>query len=470
MSEQNFSILILAAGKATRFRSEHSKMLHRLAGRLLGEYVLQAAQATGPDCLYMVIGHEREEVRKAFARPGLVFIEQNKQLGTGHAVMTARAELEKCPSPMVVVLVGDAPLLRPETLLQLVEIHRKSRAAATILTTRLENPTGYGRIVRVGSRVRGIVEEKVATPAQKKIREINSGILCFSRTHLLKYLGELSDENAQKEYLLTDLIEIFNQHRLRVAAFPVADSRVVLGVNDRLELAQIEKLLRRRKAEALMRDGVTVVNPEATYIDQEVEAGPDTVIEPGVSLLGRTRLGRDCHIQSYCTISDSSLADRVTVRPYSLIANSEIASGATLGPFARVRDGTVIEENARIGNFVEVKKSRVGRGTKALHLTYLGDATLGENANIGAGTVTCNYDGVKKNPTVIEDGVFIGSGNMLVAPVRIGQGSYTAAGSTISEDVPPDSLAIARSRQVTKKGRAKHRSQAKDPAEKTTKA
>ena len=466
MSEQNFSILILAAGKATRFKSEHSKMLHRLAGRFLGEYILQAAQAAGPDCLHMIIGHEGEAVRKAFARPGLVFIEQSEQLGTGHAVMMARPELEKCSSPTVLALVGDAPLLRPETLLELVETHRQARTAATILTTRLDNPTGYGRIVRAGGRVRSIVEEKVATPAQKRIREINSGIICFSRMHLLKHLEELSAENAQKEFLLTDLVEIFNRHRLKVAAFPVTDSREVLGANDRVELAQIEKLLRLRKAEALMRQGVTVVDPEATYIDPDVEAGQDTVIEPGASLLGRTRVGSDCHIQSYCTITDSSLADRVTVRPCSVISSCEIASGVTLGPFAHLRDGAVIEENARIGNFVEVKKSRVGRASKALHLTYLGDATLGENVNIGAGAVTCNYDGVNKNPTIIEDGVFVGSGNMLVAPVRIGKGSYTAAGSTISEDVPPRSLAIARSPQVTKQDWVKERRPAKPPREK----
>jgi bifunctional UDP-N-acetylglucosamine pyrophosphorylase/glucosamine-1-phosphate N-acetyltransferase len=414
----------------------------------------------------MIIGHEGEAMRKAFARPGLVFIEQSKQLGTGHAVMMARAELEKCSSPTVLALVGDAPLLRPETLLELVETHCQARAAATILTTRLDNPTGYGRIVRAGGRVRSIVEEKVATPAQKRIREINSGIICFSRTHLLKHLEELSAENAQKEFLLTDLVEIFNRHRLKVTAFPVADSREVLGANDRIELAQIEKLLRLRKAVALMRQGVTVVDPQATYIDPDVEAGEDTVIEPGASLLGRTRLGSDCHIQSYCTITDSSLADRVTVRPCSVISSCEIASGVTLGPFAHLRDGAVIEENARIGNFVEVKKSRVGRGSKALHLTYLGDATLGENVNIGAGTVTCNYDGVNKNPTIIEDGVFVGSGNMLVAPVRIGKGAYTAAGSTISEDVPPRSLAIARSPQVTKQDWVKERRPAKPPREK----
>jgi bifunctional UDP-N-acetylglucosamine pyrophosphorylase/glucosamine-1-phosphate N-acetyltransferase len=380
--------------------------------------------------------------------------------------MIARPELEACASATVVVLVGDAPLLRSETPRKLVEAHRQARAACTVLTTHLANPTGYGRIVRAGRRVRSIVEEKVATPAQKRIREINSGILCFSRTHLLEHLAELSAKNAQKEYLLTDFVEIFNRHRLKVAAFHVADPREVLGVNDRAELAQIEKLLRLLKAEALMREGVTVVNPDVTYIDQDVEAGQDTVIEPGVRLLGRTRLGSGCHIQSYSTISDSWLADRVTVRPCSVIANSEIASGVCIGPFAHLRDGVTIEENARIGNYVEVKKSRVGRGTKALHLTYLGDATVGANANIGAGTVTCNYDGMKKNPTIIEDGVFIGSGNMLVAPVRIGQGSYTAAGSTISEDVPPDSLAIARSPQITKQGWAKERGQATPGAEK----
>jgi bifunctional UDP-N-acetylglucosamine pyrophosphorylase/glucosamine-1-phosphate N-acetyltransferase len=467
MSDQSFSILILAAGKATRFKSERSKMLHRLAGRPLGEYILRTALAAGPDCVYMTIGDKREEVRQAFERPGLVFIEQNEQLGTGHAVMMARSELEKCPSPTVVVVVGDGPLLRPETLRSLVEAHGKARAAATILTTRLENPTGYGRIVRAGSRVRAIVEEKVATPAEKKIREVSSGILCFSRVPLLEHLGELSAENAQKEYLLTDLIEIFNRHRLKVAAFMLADSQQVRGVNNRVELAQTEKVLRLRKAEALMLEGVTVVNPEVTYIDQDVEVGRDSTIEPGTSLLGRTRVGSACHVQSYCTITDSSLADRVTVRPCSVIANSQIAAGATVGPFAHVRDGAVIEENARIGNYVEVKKSRVGRGTKALHLTYLGDATLGEKVNIGAGTITCNYDGVNKNPTVIEDGVFIGSGNMLVAPVRIGEGSYTAAGSAITEDVPPESLAIARSPQVTKKGWVKDRAQAKAAADKT---
>ena len=460
MSEHKFSILILAAGKATRFKSRHSKMLHGLAGRPLGEYILRAALGAGPDRVCMMIGHDGERVRRTFERPGVIFIEQKEQMGTGHAVMTAAPELEKFDSPTVVVLVADAPLLRPETLQALVRTHERERAACTILTTQVEDPTGYGRIVRARSRVRAIVEEKVARPSEKRIREVNSGILCFSRTHLLKHLEQLSAENAQKEYLLTDLVEIFNRHRLKVVAFPVADAREVLGANDRVELARIEKLLRLRKAEALMRGGVTVVDPAATYIDQDVEAGCDTVIAPGASLLGRTRLGSACQIQGYCTITDSSLGDCVTVRPCSVISNCEIASGVTVGPFAHLREGTVIEENVRIGNYVEVKKSRVGRGTKALHLTYLGDATLGERVNVGAGTITCNYDGASKHPTVIEDGVFIGSGNMLVAPVRIGRGSFTAAGSTITEEVPPDSLAIARGRQVTKKGWAKDRGRA----------
>jgi bifunctional UDP-N-acetylglucosamine pyrophosphorylase/glucosamine-1-phosphate N-acetyltransferase len=465
MAEQEFSVLILAAGKATRFKSEHSKMLHRLAGRALGEYVLETALGINPQRIYMVIGHEAAEVRKAFAHSGITFIEQKEQLGTGHALLVARQGLARCPSATVLVLVGDAPLLRGETLRALLAAHQKARAAATILTTRFENPYGYGRIVRArGGQVRAIVEEKVCTPAQRKIREINSGIICFTRAPLLAHLPALSPDNAQKEYLLTDLVEIFNRQRLKVAAFPVADAREVLGVNDRVELAQMEKVLRRRKAEALMRDGVTIVNPECTYIDDQVEVGRDTVIEPGVSLLGTTRVGSACALRPYSTIIDSVLGDRVAVRPYCMIRACEIRADVILGPFAHLRDGAVIEQNARIGNFVEVKKSRVGRGTKASHLSYLGDAVLGEEVNVGAGTVTCNYDGEKKNPTHIEDGVFVGSGSMLVAPVRIGKGSYVAAGSTITEDVPPESLALGRARQTNKEGWARTRGRGKPSA------
>ncbi len=452
MGEARLSVLILAAGKGTRFKSEHSKMLHRLAGRPLGEYVLKTAMALHPAETWMVIGHEAAEVRKAFERPGLVLIEQREQRGTGHAVMAARDELARSASPTVLILVGDAPLLTPETLEGLAAAHARARAAATVLTTEVENATGYGRIVRKGGRVAGIVEEKVATAAERRIREINSGILCFERKKLLADLDTLSDDNAQKEFLLTDLVGILTRKREKVEAYPVADSRQVLGVNDRWELAGIERILRLRKAEALARDGVTIAAPEATYIDADVEVGPDTVIEPGVSLLGQTRVGRACVLRPYSIIADSILGDRVTVRPCSVISGSEVASDVIVGPFAHLRDGAVIEQNARIGNFVEVKKSRVGRGTKASHLTYLGDATLGANVNIGAGTVTCNYDGEKKNPTTIEEGTFIGSGTMLVAPVRVGRGAYVGAGSTITDDVPPDSLALGRAVQINKEG------------------
>jgi bifunctional UDP-N-acetylglucosamine pyrophosphorylase / glucosamine-1-phosphate N-acetyltransferase len=461
MAEQSFSVLILAAGKATRFKSEHSKVLHRLAGRPLGEYILRAALRARAEHTYMVVGHEAEEVRKAFERPGLVFIEQKPQLGTGHALIAARPEVEKCPSKNLIVLVGDAPLLRGSTLLALVEAHSKARAAATVLSTIVKDSTGYGRVVRSGKGVRAIVEEKVATPAQKKVREINSGIICFSRAALLEHLGELTDQNAQHEFLLTDLIEIFNRHKKKVGAHAVADSREVLGVNDRVELAQMEKLLRVRKAESLARDGVTVVDPENTYIDDDVEVGRDTIIEPGVSLLGLTRVGAGCVLRPHSTITDTVIGDRVTVRPNCVVTGCEIASGVILGPFAHLREGAVLGEDSRVGNFVEVKKSRIGRGTKAMHLTYLGDATLGDKVNIGAGTITCNYDGEKKNPTHIEDGVFIGSGSMLVAPVRVGKDSYVAAGSTITADVPAESLALGRARQVNKEGWVRTRRQSR---------
>jgi bifunctional UDP-N-acetylglucosamine pyrophosphorylase / glucosamine-1-phosphate N-acetyltransferase len=453
MLESNFSALILAAGKATRFKSDHTKVLHSLAGRPLGEYILNTAQACQPEQIYMVVGHESQRVREALARDGVKFIVQRQLKGTGDAVMAARPELSASSSPAVVVLVGDAPLLSAATLARLVEVHTVSKAAATVLTTRLKNPEGYGRILRAhDSRVRAIIEERDCTPAEKKNREVSSGIICFSRSELLKHLDELTDTNSQKEFLLTDLVRIFSRRKLKVIAFPVANSREVLGVNDRVELAKVEKLIRRQKAEALMRGGVTIADPRTAVIDEPVEIGRDTRLEGGVHILGRSRIGRGCLLQPYSVLSDSTLGDGVTVRPFCVITGCDVRSGAVLGPFARLRDGSVIGESARIGNFVEVKKSFVGNGSKSLHLTYLGDANVGENANVGAGVVTCNYDGERKHPTTIEDGVFVGSGSMLVAPIRVGKGSYVAAGSTLTEDVPPESLALGRARQVNKEG------------------
>lgn len=461
MAQAGFSILILGAGKATRFKSAYPKLLHALAGCLMGERVLRTAAAAGAERVYLIIGHQAEAMRKAFARPGLEFIDQTEQLGTGHALMVARPQLELCPSDVVVALVGDVPLLRPETLAALVATHREENAACTVLTACLEDPTGYGRILRENGReVRAIVEEKVASAAQKAIREVNSGILCFSREPLLAYLGELSRDNAQHEYLLTDLIAIFIGHGLSVAAFE-APAAEALGINDRVQLAEVSRTLRLHKNLALMKDGVTLSDPETTYIDEDVVVGPDTVIEPGVSLRGRTRVGSGCRLEPYSTITDSVLADGITILQSCVISNCQVGAGATVGPFAHLREGAVVGATARVGNFVELKKSTLGAGGKALHLTYLGDAVVGERSNIGAGTITCNYDGEKKNPTTIGEGVFIGSGNMLVAPVQIGKGAYTAAGSTITRDVPPESLAIARSQQVNKEGWARARKKLK---------
>lgn len=453
MANQGFSVVILAAGKSTRFKSERSKLIHNLAGRPLGDYVASSALEAEPETVLMVVGHNSAAVRKTLARPGLKFVEQKEQRGTGHALMVARPHLEKCKGPTVAVVVGDAPLLRAETLRELVAAHQKARAAASVLTMRPVSPRGYGRIVRSsGKNVRAIVEEKLCTAAQRRIQEVSSGILCFSRADLLRDLDKLSDRNAQREYLLTDLVKIFNRRRRKVVAFPVADAQEVLGVNDRVDLARMERILRLRKAEALMRDGVTLLDPQTTYIDAAVEVGRDTVIEPGVSLLGATRIGRECIIRVHSTLEDTWLGDRVLVRPCTVVEGCEVGSDVILGPFARLRDGAVIEPDARIGNFVEVKQSRVGQGTRAWHLTYLGNATLGPRVNVGAGTVTCNYDGEKKNPTEIGEGSFIGSGSMLVAPLKIGKGSYVAAGSAITEDVPPESLAVGRARQVNKEG------------------
>jgi bifunctional UDP-N-acetylglucosamine pyrophosphorylase / glucosamine-1-phosphate N-acetyltransferase len=465
MADAGFSVVILAAGKATRFKSDYPKVLHRLAGAPLGEYAVRSALTARPEQAFMVVGHRAAEVRKAFVRRGLAFIEQREQLGTGHALIVARQKLKRAQSPNVVVLVADVPLLRPETIRSLVAAHAKSRAAATVLTALRADPHGYGRIIRKkGSQVKAIVEEKLCTPAQKKIREINSGIICFAREKMLAALDELSKENAQGEYLLTDLVGIFNRRGGKVAAYEANDPREVFGINDRVELAEVEKILRRRKAEELMRDGVTIANPDATQIDAAVQAGRDTILEPGVSLLGQTKLGSGCLVRIGSVLEDTAVGDRVEIRPYSVVSGCKISSDVIIGPFARLREGAVIEQNARIGNFVEVKKSRVGPRTKAWHLTYLGDADLGADVNVGAGTVTCNYDGKNKHATQIEEGVFIGSGSMLVAPVKVGRGSYVAAGSTITESVPSESLAIGRAYQVNKEGWVRQKNQPEQKA------
>ncbi len=454
-----FAIAILAAGQGTRFKSKKAKVLHEVGGRPLIAHVVRAAQALSPDAIFVIVGYQAEAVIESLhelaePQPGksLRFIRQAEPLGTGHALRCGHAALQST-APRLLVLYGDTPLLTPLTLRQFLESHRRSGAAASVLTAQREDPSGYGRILRgPDGDVTAIVEQKSASPEQLRIPEINTGIYCFETALLWPELERLTPDPTTGEYYLTDVIGLLTSRGQKVAAYEAAHAAEVMGVNNRAEMAEVDAQLRAQKARELMLAGVTIIRPETVLIDPEVEVGADTVIEPGVSLLGRTRVGEDCRIGAFSVITDSEIADAVNVQPSCVIAGAKVASGAGIGPFARLRPGTEIGPEAKIGNFVEIKNTRVGRRARAGHLTYLGDATVGEGTNIGAGTITCNYDGEKKNLTVIEDDVFIGSGTELVAPVRVGQGAYVAAGSTITEDVPPDSLALARSRQITKPG------------------
>jgi bifunctional UDP-N-acetylglucosamine pyrophosphorylase/glucosamine-1-phosphate N-acetyltransferase len=350
------------------------------------------------------------------------------------------------------LLSGDVPLLRTRTLAGLVQWHQRHGAAATVLTAHVEAPDGYGRIVREGGQITGIVEHKDASEEQRRIREINSGIYAFDLDPLFGALKELRAGNAQREYYLPDLVGVYRARGLTVGTLTVEDAREVLGVNSRRELADVTAIINRERNQALMESGVTMLDPATVYVGPDVTIGADTVIHPGVHLEGQTRVGGRCEIHAGVRIVDSTLEDEVTINNFCVIFSSTIARGAEIGPFARMRPDTRIGEGVHIGNFVELKKTSIGRGSKASHLSYLGDATIGERVNIGAGTITCNYDGARKSPTIIEDGAFIGSDSQLVAPVRIGKDAYVAAGSSITEDVPAGSLAIARSKQTNKEG------------------
>jgi len=383
------------------------------------------------------------------------FVRQEPQRGTGHALMCAAPSLSAYDH--VVVLSGDAPLIRAETISGLLQFHLQRKAEMTILSAKLEVPTGYGRILRKGKtdEVQAVVEEKSCTPAQRKLQEINSGFYAFSVKALFDNIKRLTTANAHGEYYLTDMAEVLRRAKQRVVATPVENPSEILGSNTRAELVELDRSLRREKALSLMAAGVTIFYPDTCLIDVEVEAGPDTVIEPFVQLLGHTKIGTDCRIRSYSVILNSEIGDGVLVRPGCVLENARVASGALLGPYSHLRPGSDIGEGAHVGNFVETKKVKLGRGSKANHLTYLGDAEIGAGVNVGAGTITCNYDGVHKHMTVIEDGVFVGSDSTLVAPLKLGKGSYVAAGSCITDDVPEESLALGRSRQIVKEQWAK---------------
>jgi len=447
----------MAAGKGTRLKSKHPKVLHEVGGKPLLAHVIAAAMRVVPaKDVFAIIGHEADRVREAVAHLGTSFVLQKEQRGTGHALMIAREALS--PYDVVIVLSGDAPLITSATIEKLRDFHISRKAAMTLLTARLDNPTGYGRIIRKGAQkeeVQAIVEQNSLSAAQKKISEVNAGFYAFAVAPLFRNIERLGTNNPHGELYLTDMAEILSKRKERVVAVETSDAYEVLGGNTRAELVDIDQRIRAAKVRQLMAAGVTVFYPQTCIIDSDVEIGADTTIEPFVQILGTTRIGSDCRIRSYSVIGNSHIGDSVLVRPGCVIDGGRVEKSAVIGPYTHLRPGSEIGEGAHVGNFVEAKNLRLGKGSKANHLTYLGDAEIGEGVNVGAGTITCNYDGVNKHKTVIEDGVFIGSDATLVAPVRIGKGAYVGAASCITDDVPADSLALGRARQIVKQGWAK---------------
>ena len=440
-------VVILAAGKGTRMKSALPKVLHRIAGLPLIEHVLTGADALHPRSTSVVIGHQADALRGALRwRQDLTFVVQEPQLGTAHALLQTEEALRGATGTLV-LLSGDVPLLTTSTLKTLVERHTSRGASATVVTAFVDDPKGYGRIVRVGEQIARIVEEKDATSAEREIREINSGIYAFAVEGLFDAVRSVAAENAQREYYLPDLVAIYRQRGLIVETVTVSNADEIRGINSRSELAAVGRVVREQKNAELMAAGVTIEDPSTTYIDRDVTVGPDTVIHPCVFLEGQTTIGAGCEIHAGVRIVDATIGDRVVILNHCLIVGSRIADGASLGPFAHLRPGNDIGEGAHIGNFVELKKTAFGAGSKAGHLAYLGDATIGEKVNVGAGTITCNYDGVKKNQTIIEDGAFIGSDTQLVAPVSIGKGAYVGSGTTVRESVPAGALAVSAGKQ-----------------------
>ena len=441
-------VLILAAGLGTRMRSERAKVLHHLGGRPLIAHVCQTATALEPRRIYVVVGHQADAVadavRQELGADQATLIEQVEQRGTGDAVMAAREALSEAGSTLL-ILSGDVPLVRAETLAALVHQHRTYRgrgAACTVLSVRLEDPSGYGRIIRdADGRFKKIVEHKDASSEEKAISEINAGIYCFDTQVLFPALTRVEPANAQGEYYVTDVPGLLRADGAVVTVYLHTDAREVSGINTRVDLAEFERLIRLRTLRRLMLEsGVTFIDPQRCYVSPDSQIGRDCVIYPDVHIEAGTIIGDGCEIRAGARITNSRIGSGVIIKDHCLIIDSEISDKCAVGPFAHLRMNAKLEERSAIGNFVEMKKSTLGTGSKAMHLTYLGDATIGVETNIGAGTITCNYDGTHKHKTIIEDHVKIGSDTMLVAPVRVGHGSSTAAGSVVTEDVPPDTL------------------------------
>ena len=433
--------IILAAGQGTRMKSKLPKVLHKALGKPMVQWVIDCLTDAGVNNKIAVLGHGGEQVATVVAEQASI-VYQTEQLGTGHAVMQGVKALAT-DNDCVVVLCGDTPLLQADTIKALLEKHQQEQNAVTILTAQAVDPTGYGRIVRNEQQITAIVEQKDATAEEKAITEINTGTYCFDQQFLLQYLSALTTDNAQKEYYLTDLIKIANQNHLPVGGYVLNDFSESLGVNNLVQLAQAEQILRQRKCQEVMLAGVTLIDPAATYIGADVIIGNDTVIYPNVVLEGRTVIGSDNVIGMNCRFVDSIIGDNNEIQSTTIV-ESTVGNGCKIGPMAYLRPGTVLSDNVKIGDFVEVKKSQIGTGSKIPHLSYVGDAIVGSGVNIGCGTITCNYDGVNKYQTVIEDGAFIGSNTNLVAPVTVAEKAFIGAGSTITKDVPADTLAVVR--------------------------
>ncbi|MGE0592085.1 MAG: bifunctional UDP-N-acetylglucosamine diphosphorylase/glucosamine-1-phosphate N-acetyltransferase GlmU [Vicinamibacterales bacterium] len=455
-SPSSVHIVVLAAGQGTRMRSSLPKVLHKVGGRTMLDHVLVAARALSPASISIVVGHKAESVKAHLGGTEVQFALQEPQLGTAHALRQVEPLLRGRQGTLV-LLSGDVPRLQGATLAGLVRAHQEARAAATVLTAVVERPYGYGRIVRTDGQIARIVEERDASPAERQIREINSGIYAFDLEPLFEALNQVASQNAQGEYYLTDLVAIYRRRKLPVATLVTDDVEQIRGINSRTELAEVSRIVRQTKNEELMAAGVTLVDPSTTYIDPQVEIGADTVIHPGVTIEGTTRIGAACEIQGGVRIADSEIGARVSINNFCVIVGARIADGASVGPFAHLRQGTELGEAAKVGNFVELKKTSLGAGSKASHLSYLGDATIGDRVNIGAGTITCNYDGTRKHQTIIEDDAFIGSDSQLIAPVRVGKGAFVGAGSSITDDVPAGALGIARGRQANLEGWAERK-------------
>jgi len=437
--------LILAAGKGTRMRSKLPKVLHKVGGKAMLQHVIDAAKGAGSAREVVVIGSGAQLVRETIS--GVEFVVQEEQLGTGHAVLSAKKNFEKSEG-IVLILCGDTPLLTDNLLKNFTAAHENSKCAATVLTAKMPDATGYGRIIREDDgSFKKIVEEKDATELEKKIREVNAGVYCFDVKKLFSALEKVKNDNAQGEYYLPDVLTILKDADEKIGAFTAEYADETLGINSRVQLAAADRIFRMKKNHELMDSGVTIIDPNTTFIDYDVQIGQDTIIYPNTFIEGKTTIGEDCAIGPNIRFTDMKVGNKVTAQ-FSYCHEAEICDGVTLGPYVHIRPGTTIGENVKIGNFVEIKNSNVGEGSKLPHLQYIGDTDMGSGVNVGCGSVTCNYDGKQKFRTTIGDNAFIGCNTNLVAPVTVEEGAYIAAGSTITKDVPKDNLAVARARQT----------------------